>query len=102
MGMEELLGGVASLLTLGRSEFSVDGPEHALAICLVDDASSTSTLQLDENGFRWTCSHDVLELAKDYIEPLRDLDGAGHQYLEIEGLAEQVVIAWDEYPADLH
>jgi hypothetical protein len=53
----------------------------------------------EEGGFRWECSHDTIQLAADLVEPL--LRGAGHQFLDVTGLAEQVIIARDEYPADL-
>lgn len=33
------------------------------------------------------------------VEPL--LQRAGHQFLDVDGLAEQVIIARDEYPANL-
>jgi len=38
-------------------------------------------------------------LVADLVEPL--LDGPGHQFVDVDGLAEQVIIARDEYPADL-
>ena len=97
-GMGVLLASLSALRDT-RGEFAIDGPEASLIVCYASDASEGSTLRTEGNGFRWFCSDDVVKLAAALVEPL--LDGAGHQFLDVDGLAEQVIIARDEYPADL-
>ena len=97
--METLFAGLSALRDGNRNEFAIDGHNGGLAVCLVADNPEASTLGMDRNRLRWACSHDTIELAADLVEPL--LNGAGHQFLDVTGLAEQVIIARDEYPADL-
>jgi hypothetical protein len=78
------------------NEFFIDGSEGGLTVCLEQDGS---TLQASRNGVRWGCSSETAALAADLVEPL--LQRAGHQFLDVDGLAEQVIIARDEYPANL-
>ena len=97
-GMATLLGGLSALRDGNRDEFAIDGPDGRLTVRSCDEPER-STLQMESSGFQWGCSRDTIELAADLIEPL--LHGAGHQFLDVDGLAEQVIIARDEYPADL-
>lgn len=97
-GMDVLFASLSALRDT-RSKFAVDGPEAALIICYASDNSEKSTLLREAEGFRWCCSDDVVKLAAGLVEPL--LDGPGHQFLDVDGLAEQVIIARDEYPADM-
>ena len=49
-------------------------------------------------ALKWVCSPDVLDDCINLIEPLLTSSG-GHQYVDTEGdLAEQVMIAVNEYP----
>ena len=98
-GMAVLFAGLSALRVGNCDEFGVDGADTPLTVCLVSGKTQSSTLRKKEDGVRWECSQDTVELAADLVEPL--LRVAGHQFLDITGLAEQVIIARDEYPADL-
>lgn len=94
--------GIASLFTgldalrLGHSnEFAIEGPTDRVTIV----RGEGSTLTREQNEWRWRCSRETVESAASLTEPL--VDKAGHQFLDVRGLAEQVIIARDEYPADL-
>jgi hypothetical protein len=97
-GMGALLTSLSALRDT-RGEFAVEGPDGGLTVCYASDKNEGSTLRTEGNCFRWVCSGEALKFAADLIEPL--LSGAGHQFLDVDGLAEQVIIARDEYPADL-
>jgi hypothetical protein len=96
--MEVLLASLSALRDT-RGEFAIAGPEAGLIVCFATDRIEGSTLRTEGNALRWFCSGDVVKLAAGLVEPL--LEGAGHQFLDVDGLAEQVIIARDEYPADL-
>lgn len=49
-------------------------------------------------GISWECSEDTLRRTADLIGPL--LNSTGHQYVDADGRAEEVVISANEYPAD--
>jgi hypothetical protein len=98
-GMAVLLAGLSALRAGEGKQFVIDGTGTHLTMCLAKSKTQWSTLQSEDSGFRWECSQDTLEFAADLVEPL--LLGAGHQFLDVSGLAEQVIIARDEYAADL-
>lgn len=97
-GMGSLLASFSALRDT-RGEFAIAGPETGLVVCYAPDKTEGSTLLRDANGLRWRCSDEVVNLAAGLIAPL--LDGAGHQFLEVDGLAEQVIVARDSYSANL-
>jgi hypothetical protein len=97
-GMEVLLASLSALRDT-RGEFAIDGPEAGLTVSYAADKSEGSTLQTEGSSLRWDCSGETVELAADLVEPL--LHGVGHQFLDVDGLAEQVIISRDEYPAYL-
>jgi hypothetical protein len=97
-GIATLLARLSALQKDTRAEFVVEG-RPPLTVTSTSGRRSASHLEKDASGFRWLCSADVLKLAADLVEPLQR--GAGHQYLDVSGLAEQVIISRDEYPADL-
>jgi len=66
---------------------------------VVITAGEGSTLISDGSALRWRCSRDMIDLAADLTEPL--IGRAGHQVMDICGLAEQVIISTGEYPPDL-
>jgi hypothetical protein len=83
-------------LRLGKSTgFEVDGPAGSVTI----KQGESSTLTSDRGALYWRCSLETIDLAADLTGPL--VSQAGHQYLDVSGMAEQVIIARDEYPADL-
>lgn len=98
-GMAALFAGLCGLREGTRNELAIDGADTRVTVCSASRRTLWSTLRKEEGGFRWECSHDTIELATDLVEPL--LRGAGHQFLDVTGLADQVIIARDEYPADL-
>ena len=98
-GMAILKADLTALRHGDLYEFAIEGPDTPLTVCLVNEEEGSSTLRMEGTGFRWACSGDTLELAADLVEPL--LNQAGHQFLDVHGAAEQVIIARDEYPADL-
>src|SRR4051794_13757963 len=98
-GMGKLWQGLLSLRDGFGDELAIDGPNGVLLVCSVDEETKVSTLRLEGRRTCWTCSLDTIELAADLVEPL--LSGAGHQFLDVSGLAEQVIVARDEYSADL-
>jgi len=83
-------------LRLGNSTGSaIDGPAGGVTI----KKGEGSTLTSDGGGLCWRCSRETIDLVADLIAPL--VNQIGHQYLDVSGLAEQVIIARDEYQADL-
>ena len=99
-GITSLFAGLCALRDGKRKDLAVDGLHTSLRVCSASHRGEWSTLRKEESGLRWECSHDTIGLAMDLVETLLD-DGAGHQFLHVHGLAEQVMIARDEYPADL-
>ncbi len=97
-GMAGLLADLLRLQEGTEAEFAIGGGT-CLIIASASSEWSWSRLAKDESGFRWFCSNDILEQAVQSIEPL--LCGAGHQFLDVSGLAQQVIISRDEYPPDL-
>jgi hypothetical protein len=98
-GMAALFAGLSALREGKRDELTIDGADTQLTVCLVTDKAEASTLFKGDGGLRWKCSRPTIGLVADLVEPL--LDGPGHQFVGVAGLAEQVIIARDEYPADL-
>ena len=98
-GVASLFSGLSDLKDGKRTELAVEGPGPVLTVRMKGEGTGSSTLGRSAGGLRWECSPDILKLACDLTEPL--LKSVGHQFLDVDGLAEQVVIARDEYPADL-
>jgi hypothetical protein len=96
-GMASLLAGFSSLRDGSRNEFGVDGPGADLTVHVTSERSSELTAE--GRRLRWGCSRETAALAADLTEPL--LHEAGHQRLDVIGLAGQVIIACDEYPENL-
>lgn len=98
-GMAALSAGLMALRDGNHNEWVIDGADTHLTVCSTSREKGCSKLRNEEDGVRWECSHDTIELAAALVEPL--LRGAGHQFLDVTGLAVQLIIARDEYPADL-
>ena len=98
-GMQSLLGGLSALRKRYTKELELEGNNGKLTISRLVRGSRKSHLTREEDSLLWRCSTDILELAEDLLRPL--LSQPGHQLLEVDGLAEQIIIARDEYPADL-
>jgi hypothetical protein len=94
-GMSTLLRSFYALRAHDRDDFAINGPRG----CVIITEGEGSTLTSDGNALCWRCSRETIDLAADLIKPL--VAQAGHQFLNMRGLAEQVIIARDEYPADL-
>jgi hypothetical protein len=97
-GMARLFSGLSALANGKSGELIVDGPGAPLRVCM--NHLGSSTLRQSGDGFHWECSAGTLKLARDLTGPLLTTP-AGHQFLDVDGLAAQVIIARDEYPADL-
>ena len=98
-GMGKLFGSLLSMRDGFADYLAIDGPNGVIGLCSADAAGELSTLRADGNRLCWTCSLETIELAADLVEPL--VIGKGHQFLDVNGLADQIIIARDEYPADL-
>lgn len=98
-GMAALLVGLSALQNPQGRPLLLDQGNIPLSICSVAAPASWSNLRRHGDSLQWECSGAMLELAEDLVRPL--IKGAGHQYLEVTGEAEQVIISRDEYPADL-
>jgi hypothetical protein len=85
----ELSRGLTSTITI--SDVSISVGEHA---------PQSSELSRTSNGLAWVCAPNVLGRVE---ELLAGLDGAasGHQFIESTGLADQVIVAKNEYPETL-
>jgi hypothetical protein len=98
-GMETLLRGISLLQNRTTEEFLLGAGNAVLAICPKASPASRSHLAQQDGQLRWECSIDKLALAEDLIDPL--LEGPGHQFLDVSGLADQIIVSRDEYPSDL-
>ena len=94
-GMASLYRALNALCAGNGNDFAIDGPAGGVIIA----QGESSRLTREERRLRWHCPRETVELAAGLVEPL--ISAAGHQFLDVSGLAEQVVIARDEYPADL-
>jgi len=94
-GIAALLRGFDALRIGHGDEFAIDGLKGGLTII----EGEGSTLTGNGANLCWRCSREMMELAVDLIEPL--LKGGGHQYLDVRGIAKQLIISRDEYPADM-
>ena len=94
-GMALLLRGFDALRSGADHEFSVGGQSFDLTVI----HGEGSTLFRNGTDLRWCCSREMIALAAELTEPL--LHQVGHQYLDVAGGAEQIIISRDEYPADM-
>jgi hypothetical protein len=94
-GMTALLRGLDALRSGNDKDFAITGPRGGVTIV----QGEGSTLISDRSALRWCCSRETIKLVTDLVEPL--VSQSGHQFLNVCGMAEQVIISRDEYPADL-
>lgn len=94
-GMAALCSSLGAIGAGKSIEFAIDGPAGGLIITLGEG----SMLANDSEVLLWQCSRETLDLAADLTEAL--VHQAGHHFLDVDGLAEQVIFARDEYPPDL-
>ncbi|WP_372708344.1 hypothetical protein [Brevundimonas sp.] len=95
-GMLSLLECLSGIVE-GVSEVVVGEDQNTVTVSVVAQAVRSHVSV--SGGLRWECSNDTLRRAGDLIGPL--LQASGHQYLDADGEAEQVMISANEYPADL-
>lgn len=98
-GMAALLAGMWALRHDPEHDLLLGDGDIRLTVRLVAAPGDRSHLRPDGDGLQWECSGETLEHAEYLVRPL--LNGAGQQYLDVSGQAEQVIISRDEYPADL-
>jgi hypothetical protein len=94
-GMASLRSSLDAIRAGTSTAFVIDGPAGSVTI----SEGEGSTLTSDAGALCWRCSRETVDLAADLTAPL--VNQAGHQFLGVSGMAEQVIIARDEYPADL-
>lgn len=84
-------------LVKGESAVVVGEGANRLTICATVEPGGDSHVR-SENGFlRWDCAANTLRHAIELLEPL--LLDAGHQYLDVTGEADEVIISAGEYHA---
>ncbi len=98
-GMAAFAAGLSALRNQPGRDLLLDEGTIRLSVCSVAAPAHWSNLTRETEGFRWECSGSTLQHAEDVVRPL--IHGAGHQYLEVTGEAQQVFIPRDEYPPDL-
>jgi hypothetical protein len=96
-GMARLHDGLSALRRGDCDKLEIGGPHGSLTI-QARGGFEGSSLQMEETGFLWDCSLATADFAAGLVAPL--LRAAGHQFLAVDGLVEQVIIARDEYPDD--
>ncbi|MBP2276881.1 MULTISPECIES: hypothetical protein [Sphingomonas] len=94
-GMVSLRSSLDALRFGNSTGFAIDGPAGTVTI----KQGESSTLTSDGGALCWRCSRETIDLAADLTAPL--VSRAGHHFLDVGGMAERVIIARDEYPADL-
>ena len=90
------------LLQLRRGErlvFEIEGGQGLSALQVrAGHGGSLSRISGQEDALEWVCSPDVLEDCLGLIKPLVT-SATGHQYVDVQSdLADQVMIAINEYP----
>jgi len=80
----------------GQSVVRVGDGENTVEIIL-SGLSDRSHIQAGE-GVSWECSAETLRKTAERIVPL--LNSTGHQYIDADGWADEVVISANEYPED--
>lgn len=78
-------------------ECVVNGDRDVLTL-RVAEQPGRSHVETDGQSLLWECSIETLQKARDLVGPL--LAGAGHQYIDASGAADQVIISAGEYPTD--
>jgi hypothetical protein len=94
-GMTLLGNGLDALRTESSASFSIDGPAGGITIVQGDGSMLTD----HAGALCWRCSPETVDMVGDLTRAL--IGRAGHQFMDVSGLAEQVIIARDEYPANL-
>ena len=99
-GMQTLLDRLSDVRTGKTVESLISEGKTRLTISHAEGDTKVSELNVrGSDGLCWRCSDETLQLAEGLVEPL--LTQTGHQFLDVDGQAAQVIIARDEYPADL-
>lgn len=93
--MASLLDQIRSL-DVGRPVARIGHGENTVTFIL--SAQPGRSHVRTDAGISWECSEDTLRRTADLIGPL--LNSTGHQYVDADGQAEEVVISTNEYPAD--
>ncbi|MEZ0242535.1 MAG: hypothetical protein ACAH11_04125 [Sphingomonas sp.] len=94
-GIGELRAAITALSGGDTSHIRIGG-EVDLAISRCEANAPSSTLSRSGEGLEWICSQSTLDDAAWLIAALDDV-AAGHQYVDIRGLAAQAIISKGEY-----
>lgn len=97
--MARLNDGLLGIRRDERSVFEIEGGQGLTALRVqAGSGAGISKISGSETALKWICSSDVLEAYLVVIEPLLT-SASGHQYVAAQGdLADQAVIAVNEYP----
>jgi len=99
-GLAHLQSAIATLSRLSGSSFQISGSDAKLSIVITDASDQFSELSKSEHGWEWVCSRATLDEVAVLIEGLEN-SSDGHQYIDVKGLAEEVIISKNEYPPSL-
>jgi hypothetical protein len=98
-GIADLHTALSALFGGVRSDLRISGPDGNLLI-KVTGAGRHSTLKESDGGLEWTCSRTMIDEAEGLVAGL-EAASSGHQYIDLSGLARQVIVSKAEYPASL-
>lgn len=71
-----------------------------LSISASNDYKRLSELSRADDGLAWVCPPSMLVHAEGLVAGLNEAQ-SGHQFIDVTGLADQVIISKNEYPQTL-
>lgn len=98
-GIAELHSAVIALSRGDTSEIQLGGDPN-ISIMSSDTGERPSELSQSERGLTWLCSRSELIEVEALIDGLDDAS-SGHQFIDIVGLADQLIVSKNEYRESL-
>lgn len=98
-GVAGLCGAISALSRGEASEIRIDGHPN-LSISPSEADERPSELSRSDRGLTWTCPRTDL-IAVEALTVSLDEVPSGHHFIDIIGLAGQVIISKNEYPESL-
>ena len=95
-GIAELREAIAALSRGDAATITVS----ELSISTSENSEQLSSLSRVCDGLRWVCPFSVLVESEGLIAGL-DEASSGHQFIDITGLVDQVIVSKNEYPDTL-
>jgi hypothetical protein len=80
----------------GEASFKFDGVTHTFV-----RGKDTAEVELGPRKVLWRFSDEAMSELLDLIPPLIDPPGPGHQYVDLTGSVDLLVLSVDEYPRPL-